>query len=290
VPEGIEWLGADEAYRTAKECDWGYAQVFLDHSSVTGGARLSGLDSIASTWATLGGWAADLRSKEPAREIILVVDGKVRSRAVPRVLRPDVTKAIGPPAGVGDLFGFDLTVEWPRDRIIALSDLRIYVVSLDGTTRELATRWHAISSPPEAIPREVAQPGAAGEGAALGSVDVAQVEADVVTSLALPAGVQASSADGLLLEGESSADDTISISDLDPARRSADPHRSMFWKVPKGWSGTLPVTLENCPQWHALHGRQLTLHHGIGTVLRETRLLERAGYRKLEDARATAVP
>jgi hypothetical protein len=94
------------------------------------------------------GWAADIEAKQPAREVLAVLDGKVAARTIPHMPRPDVAQQLGQ-AGLAQS-GFDLVVPWGHSAHIQdTKALRYYAVLSNGKTAELpAAESRAISVGP----------------------------------------------------------------------------------------------------------------------------------------------
>jgi hypothetical protein len=237
------------------------------------------LQTVQTTRVVIRGWGADPWSKRPAREVVLVVDGKVRATAIPKSSRPDVAKAIGSPPSAGERFGFLLQTQWSSPRTIGLPDFRFYVVSEDGTTRELATAWYAPPTPRDDFPRGEGVARSVDPAPALGFVDGAQVDGHVDDTLELPADVRPETVNGLEFEVAAQQNDIIALA-VAPARLDANAP-PMAMHVAGGWSGNVALLLDNCPQWHALSDRKLYLSHSASTRIKGIRVMTRTGARRL---------
>jgi hypothetical protein len=272
-PPGVDILEEDESLRTAQPCDWGFAQIFLDHRSLVPGTAVAVADTMANGRLTVSGWAASPGSKAPAREVVVTAGGEVLARGAPSLPRPDVVKAFSaPPPATG--FGFTLSATWIRAASFTREDVRVYVISEDGAVRELGTQWHAASPPGQPLPWADAKTRTAQPEAMQGYVESVQIDGEVMTRLDFPSRAPAALA-GLQLEVEGSAEETT-VTFSDHPEQELD--RTMIsFRIPGGWSGTLPLLLDNCPQWHALHGQRLYLGHPPGTKIRKVRALELKG-------------
>lgn len=103
VTQGLQFLG--------QPCLWGDTPTFL-----TGAAQPSpGSESVAARIVarrgqsvTLSGWAGDLQSRAPAREVIATLNGRLIAQATPSQYRPDVPQAGFPRSFVNS--GFQLSI------------------------------------------------------------------------------------------------------------------------------------------------------------------------------------
>ena len=126
---GVPFLG--------QECSWGFAPTFLGGPAVppAGAPTVPARTTVAREAAvTLTGWAGDLRAREPAREVVATVDGKIVGRATPDAARPDLTAA-GYPAGFGHS-GFLLSIPAWAD---ASKSLRVFAIGRDGSVAQIRT-------------------------------------------------------------------------------------------------------------------------------------------------------
>lgn len=93
-----------------------------------------GRSAVAQGQVIYTGWAGDLRDREPAREVIATVNGKIVGRGTPELARPDVPAA-GYPAGFL-LAGFQLSVPaWAN-----ASKVRVFAIGRDGSVAQLPTK------------------------------------------------------------------------------------------------------------------------------------------------------
>lgn len=120
---------------TVQPCTWGDIPNFLsgaglppdDARSVSARAR------PALNQATVIGWAGDPNAKEPARQVIATVDGRVVGRIQPKLPRPDLV-AFGLPEGFRQA-GFQMQFPVPPGK-----DYKVYGVSRNGRLSELVAK------------------------------------------------------------------------------------------------------------------------------------------------------
>ena len=120
---GVPFLG--------QECNWGDAPAFLGQPAAPGsGAQAVPVSttSVHGPQVVFSGWAGDLRSKQPAREVLATINGRIIARSTPDTDRPDVP-ATGYPAGFLHS-GFRLSIPtWAH----VSKALRVFVVGRDGS-------------------------------------------------------------------------------------------------------------------------------------------------------------
>ncbi len=119
-----------------QECLWGYAPTFLTGPAEPGsGAQAvpARVPVVRQPQVTLTGWAGDLRTREPAREVLATFNGRIVGRSTPDIDRPDVVAA-GQPAGFLRS-GFSLSIPtWAN----APNALRVFAIGRDGSVAPLA--------------------------------------------------------------------------------------------------------------------------------------------------------
>jgi hypothetical protein len=120
-----------------QECVWGDSPTFLSRPGEPSPqdrsvpARIAVVTRHAEV--TIAGWAGDLRARQPAREVIATLDGKIIARSAPYVSRPDVTAA-GYPAGFLHS-GFRLSIPARTN----ISQVSVFAIGRAGSVAQLAT-------------------------------------------------------------------------------------------------------------------------------------------------------
>jgi hypothetical protein len=124
---GLPFLG--------QQCSWGFAPTFLTGPAepTSNAAAVPVRTAVArGSEVTLTGWAGDVLSREPAREVVATFNGKVVGRATPDTDAPDVTAA-GYPSGFRRS-GFQLSIPtWAT----APKSLRVFAIGRDGSVAEI---------------------------------------------------------------------------------------------------------------------------------------------------------
>jgi hypothetical protein len=279
--ESLEALRAPDAYARAPACNWGYAPGFMRTDWLDRGPPAEQRPPVLARRVALSGWAADARTLQPAREVMVYAQGRLIGRTVPTLKRPDVARALG--SAALERSGFSISQEWIDQRPFAWGGLRVYATSGDGKASPLETSWHGRGDgPSDLLDGKTSTPVIA--GSTRGWVDRAEVEeAERITPFELPAGIQVSTASGLELDLEVSRNALVIISDQPFASPEASGAQSqpapaaISFRVPAPRSGTIRVMLENCPQWYALRGRILYLRYGDAVTVRGVRVLLRPG-------------
>jgi len=130
-----------------QQCSWGFAPTFLSGpAEPPSGARGVPVRAtvVRQAEVTFTGWAGDLRTHEPAREVIATFNGRIVGRSTPSIDRPDLLAA-GYPAGFLRS-GFQISIPtWA----VAARSLRVFAIGRDGSVSALP------------IPPELAQHGVA---------------------------------------------------------------------------------------------------------------------------------
>jgi len=116
-------------------CDWGYSPTFLQGPAdpPTGAqAVIARLASARGASLTVTGWAADLRTRKPARAVIAVIDGTIVGRSAPYLARPDVVRVVHQPGFLKT--GFKLSIPAAD---ADLHRMQLLAVAADGTVAAL---------------------------------------------------------------------------------------------------------------------------------------------------------
>lgn len=124
---GVPFLG--------QPCNWGYAPTFLSGPGEppSGAQPIPVRTSVVrESQVTFTGWAGDLKTGEPAREVIATINGRIVARATPDIDRPDVPAA-GFPAGFLRS-GFQLSIPISAN---AAAALKVLAIGRDGSVAEL---------------------------------------------------------------------------------------------------------------------------------------------------------
>jgi hypothetical protein len=134
ITRGVDFRG--------QPCAWGYTPNFLRRASDPNSAvppvnaRLIG---PPRPQITVSGWAADVRAAAPAREIVVMIDGKVAARLVPHLHRADLIAA-GFPVGY-EKSGFTITV--PVSHRPVPHVVTVFGIARDGNATELVSEGAA---------------------------------------------------------------------------------------------------------------------------------------------------
>jgi hypothetical protein len=127
VTTGVQFL--------VQRCNWGDSPSFLKTpAEPPSNARTVSARStiVRPAQVTFTGWAGDMRTGEPAREVIATFNGRIVGRSTPDLKRPDVPAA-GFPAGFLRS-GFQLSIPtWAN----AAGALRVLAFGRDGSVAEL---------------------------------------------------------------------------------------------------------------------------------------------------------
>jgi hypothetical protein len=261
VTTGVRFLG--------QSCLWGDSPTFLTGpAQPRSGAASAPVRVVGRSGpsVTLTGWAGDLASRRPAREVIATLDGRIVARAKPSIDRPDVVKT-GLPSGLLRS-GYQLSVPVSAD---AASGLRVFAVGADGSVAEIPIGSQAILSGATTIAgRSVTlQP-----KAIVGSVDT-EVASNGYLKIAPPAG--SSWADYSWLQVRSGRAGWVggqsTLADVPAAPVTANfGHFIAFSTVPSSPSDyTIPVA--SCQQWPGYGSRPLYLTPPVGQAMPTVRLV-----------------
>ena len=280
-PKGsFEVLRAPDAYADALACNWGYAPGFMRTESLDPGPFGDRLEPALARRLVLSGWAADARTLQPAREVMLFAHGMLVARAVPASKRPDVARALG--SAALEESGFSMSQEWIDREQFRWNDLRAYAITADGKASPLSTTWPSRDDGPSDLRPDGHTSIPVVSGAASGWVDRAEAEeAERITPFEFPARTLLSDSSGLELNLDVSRNAILIVSDRPFAPAEASGARSqpaptaLLFRVAAPFSGTIRVMMDNCPQWYALSGRVLYLRYGDAVTVHRLGLLLR---------------
>jgi hypothetical protein len=286
----VEPLRAPAAYLSARACDWGYAPGFLGTSWLEPAARLVQRQAMVANRLELAGWAVDAGRSRPAREVLVMANGRLLARAALDMQRPDIVAALGSP----DLqqSGFSFSRNWVDTARIEPGDVGIYGVSQDGRASRLQSPWAPRTGGPSELRVNGEAPIQVLPGAVRGILDAADLYREVTAAFDLPEDTPLSAVSGLEIDAEVSQNARIEISDRPFAAKKAPdagdelPAALISFRVRAPASRAYRLIADNCPQWYALSGRTLYLRYRDAVAVRGVRLLVRSdGRDRGEDTR-----
>src|SRR6266849_4783011 len=276
----FEVLRVPDAYARARACNWGYAPGFMRTDWLDPGPFAEQRQPAFARWLAVSGWAADARTLQPAREVMLFARGMLLARTVPASERPDVARVLG--SAALERSGFSMSRESTDNEQFQWNDLRAYGISQDGKASPLETTWPSRGDGPPDLRLDSRTSIPVAPGAARGWVDQAEVEeAERIAPFEFPAGTLVPGSSGLELNVDVSRNAILIVSDQPfvPADGSGAQSQPAPWglvfRVAAPFSGNIRVMMENCPQWHALSGRTLYLRYGDGVTVHRLSLLLR---------------
>lgn len=252
-------------------CDWGYVPNFLSISpppSKNSVAQVTlATQAVSYAVITFFGWAGDLTTGQPARQVVATAGGEVVGQTVPGLSRPDVAASSGRPDFAKS--GYYLYAKVP-DRLLSdpsgMASIAVYGISARG----VASR---IDNPAPGSP-QVSQiklddgtliPVRPGE--VTGWVDY--VTPSHQLAISPPAGALWS--DYRWLEIDSASDfgqDSWVLYD----KVSGDPGRQIIFRT-LGSTKTLRVFVGSCAQWHGYAAVPLMLGYSLPQDIAAVRLL-----------------
>jgi hypothetical protein len=263
---------------TVPGCDWGFAPLHLKMDELTSGPQARIVSKENAVRVEASGWAAAASSAgaAPAKEIVTVSDGRVRSRSPTGGDRPDVARVIAPAARSS---GFKLLAEWnqPGER---RPNVRILAVGEAGQVGDLEVPGSRTTAAVEPLPAELGslrlQP-----GSMLGSVDQFFLSGESILQAEFPPEIPASSLAGLEIEVSASRSGGIAISSVPPEREGTQTRgvlasRGVVLSVPRTAGIRLRVPADNCPSWRDSTSSRLFLRADEGIQVKEIRGLQRS--------------
>ena len=241
---GVPFLG--------QECSWGYAPTFLaGPAEPPAGAEAVPARTVAfGPHVTFTGWAGDLRTREPVREVIATFNGRIIARSTPDIDRPDVPAA-GYPAGFLRT-GFQLSIPtWAN----ASKALRVFAIGRDGSVAELAILNLPAQGGTERIgSRTVAlQP-----SADIGHVDK-ETPSGAVLQIEPPAGSSWTDYRWLEVDAPSFTGFSQGVFDLSDRPSVTDPGRVINFGTLRRSPRHYIIPVSSCAQWHGYGSSPLFL-------------------------------
>jgi hypothetical protein len=247
---------------SVQPCTWGSAPNFLSGPGTPPpGTRALGAHAhTAPDQVNVIGWAGDPAAKQPTREVIATVDGKIVGRVEPKLDRPDVV-AYGLPKGF-ERAGFQIQVPVARS-----GRLRLFAVSRDGELTQIVRQGgHPAKGTIRVGGRNVhLEPNAVyGQINSTTRTQALQIE--------LPPGSHWTDYRWLELDaGESGfRDGTFTVYDRQ-ARPSTG--REITFQTLDRSPRSYVVPVGSCAQWHAYRGNRLYLNHDTPQDISAVRLI-----------------
>ena len=256
-------------------CSWGTAPNFLAASPPLRRSQLAPVTLTASPAGgdvTPSGWAADLQTGGPAREIVITADDRVVGRVVPNLDRPNVAAYLGKPGLARSGFLFDVPTSYggtvqPR--------LRVFGVSASGVASELTYLPGLSAVVADTRPPVTHLDLGQGQVLAVRSGAVAGYVGEVTDRryelrIAPPAGATWAAYRWLEIDTRSNrgADDWA-VSDSEEVR----PKREITFTTLDSGSRRLRVYVGSCAQWHGYQDVPLYIGHGRAAEVTAVRLL-----------------
>jgi hypothetical protein len=279
---GQRALPSGEEKPAVPRCEWGFAPLFLKMDELTVGPQARILSNETAVRVQAIGWAAAAQSAgaAPAKEIVTVSGGQVRSRTGTGFDRPDVARAISPAAGTS---GFELLAEWKSSE--RQPDVRFLAVGNAGQVGELSVTGQGARAAGEPLPPELGQ---LQPGSMQGNVDRFVVSKESILEVEFPPDVPASNLAGLEIETTASRPGAIAISSVPPGQagdaKSALESRGVAVSVPRSDGVRVRVPAENCPSWRA-SGSRLFLRADASVQIKAVRGLQRSPDRPVSSTR-----
>lgn len=246
VTTGVSFLG--------QQCSWGDAPTFLSGPAEPASnapavpARTAIVRPAAVTYT---GWAGDMRTREPAREVIATFNGKIVGRATPDIDRPDVPKA-GLPAGFLRS-GFQLSIPtWAN----ASSALRLFAIGRDGEVAQLGGALN--SSAPGAVARIGGRTVTLQESAEAGHID-SEAATGPLTQIEPPAGSNWSDYRWLEVDAPSFGGFLSGAFNLSDQPDATDPGRIISFDTLANSPRRYIIPVSSCQQWQGYGARPLFL-------------------------------
>jgi len=254
-------------------CNWGAAPNFLSISPPLRDGGVTPLtlpvQSGATSDATVRGWAADVRSGTPAREIVVTSGGRVIMHLPPNTDRPDVARALG--NSRLERSGFQFVI--PGSTYSA--QLRYFGVSASGVASELS---YGVATGPRGADSAIAL-----TSLDLGGGSTVTVQKDAVRGWVDDAGalrplLRITPPPGTIwsdyrwLEIDTNSGfraDTWTVSDS-----TADqPQREVIFKTLERSQTAFRIYVGSCAQWHGYGSVPLYIGHDQIQDVKRVRLL-----------------
>jgi hypothetical protein len=254
---GVPFLG--------QECNWGYAPAFLGQPAVPGSrARAVPVSTtvIHGPQFTFTGWAGDLRARQPAKEVLATLNGRIVSRSTPQAARPDVPASGYPPGFLHSGFRLSLPT-WTHSS----KALRVFAVGRDGSVGAIPI----LNSPRQA-----------------GTARIGNREVDLEPT-ADTGWVDVATSSGTVLQIEPPADSTwrnfrwLEV-DLSSGSRqgpvgvsnrpaATDPGRGISFQSVQQSPRRYIIPVSSCQQWRGYGSSPLFVTPSLGQQIAEVRLI-----------------
>jgi hypothetical protein len=252
-------------------CDWGYVPNFLSISPTPSKKSVAeqplAMHPVSYGVITFFGWAGDVTTGLPARQVVVTAGGQVVGQAIPSLNRPDVAASSGRPGFTQS--GYYVYAQVP-DSLLSdpngLASIAVYGVSARG----VASR---IDNPRDGSPQasliklDDGTAIAVRPGEVTGWVD--SVTPSHQLSISPPAGTVWSDYRWLEIDSTSGfGQDSWVVYD----KATGDPGRQIIFRT-LGSTKTLRVFVGSCAQWHGYTAGPLMLGYSLPQNVAAVRLL-----------------